>query len=98
MKIYKLEQDDCRGYDTYDSAIVVAEDEEAAKRMSPDDRYFWKEEEQRWAETDYEDPDPELRWTRRDWTSNLALIKVTLCGEASPGIPRGVLLASFNAG
>ena len=35
MNIYKIWADDWLGYDTYDSAIVVAENEEAARHIHP---------------------------------------------------------------
>lgn len=34
MKIYKVWQDDVRGYDTFDSAVIIAEGINRAKRMS----------------------------------------------------------------
>ena len=36
MKLYLLAQDDNNDYDTYDSCIVCAEDEEDAKTITPD--------------------------------------------------------------
>jgi len=36
MKLYKLTQDDNNGYDTYDSCIVCAENEQDAVTISPD--------------------------------------------------------------
>lgn len=36
MNLYLLSQDENRGYDTFDSCVVAAPDEEAAKRISPD--------------------------------------------------------------
>lgn len=35
MKIWKLTQDVCTGWDTYESAIVAAETEDDAKRIHP---------------------------------------------------------------
>lgn len=35
MNLYLLEQDDVGGYDTYDSAVVVAESEDAARKIHP---------------------------------------------------------------
>lgn len=35
MNIYKIWVDECLGYDTYDSAIVVAKDEETARHIHP---------------------------------------------------------------
>lgn len=34
MKIYKVWQDDVHGYDTYDSAVIIAEGINRAKRIS----------------------------------------------------------------
>lgn len=38
MKIFKISQTRYNYYDTYDSAIVVAEDEDDARTIHPDDR------------------------------------------------------------
>lgn len=35
MKLFLIEQDQNTSYDTYDSAVVAAPDEETAKRMHP---------------------------------------------------------------
>ena len=35
MKLFLLEQNDNCGYDTYDSCVVCAENEELAKKISP---------------------------------------------------------------
>lgn len=35
MKIFKLTQNENNGYDTYDEAVVIAENEEEAKQMNP---------------------------------------------------------------
>ncbi len=40
MKIYKLWQDVNNGYDTYDSIIVCAENEEEAKRIHPSETFY----------------------------------------------------------
>lgn len=36
MKLFKLSQDSATGYDTYDSCVVAAKNEETAKTISPD--------------------------------------------------------------
>jgi len=42
MNIYKIEQDTNVKYDTYDSAVVIAESESKAQQMQPeqDEEYF----------------------------------------------------------
>jgi hypothetical protein len=44
MYVYKISQDVNDDYDTYDSAVVVAESEDAARRMHPsqDDWCSWE--------------------------------------------------------
>lgn len=37
MNLYLLEQDECRGWDTYDSCVVAAPDEHAARMIHPND-------------------------------------------------------------
>ena len=41
MKIFKIWQEVNNGYDTYDSAIVVAENEEEARKSPIDIYYEW---------------------------------------------------------
>jgi len=48
MKIYKLVQDKNGGYDTYDSCIVVAEDEEEAKKFHADGTYDYTISDSSW--------------------------------------------------
>ncbi len=50
MKLYKISQTENIGYDTYDSAIVAAPDEDTARMIDPDGRVFpnWKREFSYW--------------------------------------------------
>ena len=41
MNIYLITAKNHGGYDTYDSAVVVAESEDAARVTSPSDYYRW---------------------------------------------------------
>lgn len=89
MKLYLISQDRNSGYDTYDSAVVAAEDEDTARNISPTG--------QRWAE--------ELMMTREmwegsyhGWCSRPEDVEVKYLGEAEEGTPRSVICASFNAG
>ena len=41
MKLFKISQTENDGYDTYDSAIVAALDEEAARNIRPAASYDW---------------------------------------------------------
>ena len=42
MNLYKIEQHQNRGYDTYDSAVVVANDEDGARKFYPSQYGSWK--------------------------------------------------------
>lgn len=44
MKLFLISQDKNQGYDTYDSAVVIAENEEQAKNIRIDD-YSWPDPE-----------------------------------------------------
>lgn len=49
MKLWKIEQTDAHGWDTYDSAVVAAETEDAAKAIHPGEME-WKDSSYRtWA-------------------------------------------------
>lgn len=97
MNLYKVEQSDNRDYDTYDSFVCAAENEEQARRMHPngqvkvvdiDDkgniRAFYDQE--RFLEID-------------TWAMNINSVTVELVGTADPKYKKPtVVLASFNAG
>lgn len=48
MKLYLLSQTENEGYNTYDSAVVVAEDEVSAKEIVPGG-YGWSDKYSPWA-------------------------------------------------
>lgn len=79
MNLYRISQTVNRDYDTYDSAIVCARDETAAKAIHP--RLAIRN-----------------RWDCSSWCDSPDQVTVELIGSAAPGIPAGVILASFNAG
>jgi hypothetical protein len=84
MNIYKIERIDSCGYDEYDSAIVAAENESDARTIHPA-HYIEK------PVTDNIDDE------YGSWVT-LSKVKTTLIGTAIEGTPRGVIVASFNAG
>jgi hypothetical protein len=88
MNLYKISQDSNHDYDTYDSAVVCAENEEVARNMNPGSLID-------------EDPPKLIDWLNHPeyaWCKNPDLVKVELIGSAAPGLPQGVICASFNAG
>ena len=102
MKIYKLSQKENDDYDTYDSCIVIAENENDARRIHPSkhiDNIFYDEiKKEFW--TNYSKSE-ELYLFEDEygtWTNEIDKIKVEYIGEAKKGLKKGVLLASFNAG
>jgi len=87
MKLYRIWQDVNNNYDTYDSAVVCAENEEEARKIHPDGTYDYPEDE------DLEIMDEEYgSWVKKKY------VKVEYIGEAREGLKKGVIVASFNAG
>ena len=91
MNIYLLSQSVNTGYDTWDSCVVIAKDEEEARMTHPYYRYF----------TD--DPNDEYNnWNGIDrsyggWC-DAKYVSVELIGTAADGMERQVVCSSFNAG
>ena len=87
MKLYLLTQYQNTGYDTYDSCVVCAENEDDAKNIDPStgDGVFvdWSNKSQKYSIS---------------WANTKDGIEVEEIGEAHPSQKRGVICASFNAG
>jgi len=86
MKIYLLWQNENRGYDTYDSVVVAAEDEESARQIHPS--------------TCSENPWSIGSWSwGSNWCSSPDDVSVEYIGtyEGEKTKPH-IILASFNAG
>ncbi len=105
MKIYKISQKETDYYDTYDSAIVVANNEEEAKRIHPGSEdyefeiYYNEEKKEFWNRVGngntYKFEDDSFG----TWVNNLAYINVEYIGEADKKYKKPqVIVASFNAG
>lgn len=82
MKLFLISQKQNRGYDTYDSAVVVAIDEEAARQLDPGTGKPVED----WSDK------------YSAWCSGPEHVIVTHIGEAAAGVEPGVVCASFNAG
>jgi len=101
MKIFLISQSENSGYDTYDSAVVCAENEEAAKRITPSGTYAYNEKLKIfhwWCNigTDKEQYEPESLC--RTWATKLESVNVKYLGEAKEGSNAGIICDSFNAG
>jgi hypothetical protein len=86
MNLYKISQDANSGYDTFDSAVVCAENEEIARNMDP-------------AGSPDEDLPNLMDWHNHPgclWCESPDLVKVELIGSAAPKLPQGVICASFG--
>jgi len=97
MNIYLLSQDVNRGYDTYDSAIVVAETEGEARTYHPGGSRLHNGTSWVW-ESDgslYDPYDTSGDWVNSKQIDRLFVEKI---GVANDNQERGVVLASFNAG
>jgi hypothetical protein len=94
MKIYKLWQDVNHDYDTYDSIIVCAKNEEEAKRIQPSEYYEYGDDGKSYFK--YSDGSKNLQ-TDDSWCE-LEDVKVEYLGEAKKELKKGVILTSFNAG
>lgn len=88
MKLYRISQEENNGYDTYDSAVVAAPDEETAKDIAPDNYST------RCVMVDWE----RAKRAYSDWAKTRDAVKVEYIGEAKEGTEQGVIVASFNAG
>lgn len=84
MKLFLISQDQNTDYDTYDSAVVAAPNEETARNMNPTSGEAMT------------DKDWNYSWS--GWCGDPADIVVTYLGEAAEGTKQGGILASFNAG
>lgn len=82
MNIYLISQNHNNNWDTYDSAVVVAESEDIAKRMHP-----------RNGDLDVKPSYPSLSsWADAEY------VEVEYLGKADNINERTVICASFNAG
>ena len=90
MNLYLISQDENMGYDTYDSAVVAAPNEDIARNTNPAGGPLLNDEtaheRSRWG------------WHYSSWCSDPSKVKVELIGTAAENIEQGVICASFNAG
>ena len=96
MNIYLLTQNTVRGYDTFDSCVVIAKDEESARRIHPYSEIF-----------DIicdSSGDFYMIYINGDksrtdtWPERVGDVRVTLLGKAVKGSIEDVVCSSFNAG
>ena len=83
MKLYLISQDSESGYDTFDSAVVCAENAADAKTIHPINSWG---------------PRDNNGWGDNTWCKSPEQVRAIYIGKAAADLPRGVVLASFNAG
>jgi hypothetical protein len=99
MKLYLITQGLVDGYDTYDSAVVVAESEYEAKRIHPSG-FATHIKDGKWMGTysSGNNAGSEYEFTHDGWVnySDVEAVSAEYLGETEK--EKGVILASFNAG
>lgn len=93
MNLYLLTQHENHEYDNYDSCIVAAENEDAARIICPDENYKFNEKSNLFTWGGVDDFSE-----CGSWAFSLEKITVKLIGVAKEGTKPGVILSSFNAG
>jgi len=95
MNLYLLTQDSVEGYDTFDSAVVAAPSEDAARCTHPVSYYTgdlsrdcWIDEPKSYAGHD----------EVHGWPGKPSEVTVRLIGTAVEDTKAGVICASYNAG
>ena len=83
MNLYLISQDENEDYDTYDSAVVAAKDEQSARLTNPG----WMPEGEVWDGT----VDGYSEWT------NAGNVSVKLIGVSNSDVA-GIICSSYNAG
>jgi hypothetical protein len=87
MKLWLVSQGINNGYDTFDSMVVVAEQESDARKIHPAETWDWIDEEN----YNY--------WQYNSvWANTPEQVDIEYIGEAAPNTDAGIVLASFNAG
>lgn len=90
--LWLISQDVNGGYDTFDSAVVVAETEQQAKETFPGDYpHVWK------VDAWYHDNGDKVD-TRYGCWATPDQVTARYIGVARPSLPIGSVISSFNAG
>jgi len=94
MNLYLISQNQNSGWDTFDSAVVAAIDEESARLIHPDKNREWDGKDWGFFTIDgkFYNDGVMTTWAKTEH------IKVEYIGIAKNGTEAGVICASFNAG
>lgn len=83
MKLFLISQSQNSDYDTFDSAVVAAPDEQTARCINPNNGQIIKEWKNKYSD---------------EWCDAPEHVYVKYIGDAAPDTEQGVICASFNAG
>ena len=97
MKIYLISQEENDDYDTYDSAVVCAENEEEARSICPDEYFQFVDGVCIWKPLDSPERE-DKNMTVNSWAIDIDNVQVKYLGEAKEGSEKGIIMCSFNAG
>lgn len=100
MNLYLVTQDINNNYDTYDSMVVAAQNEELASKLHPRPEYYiWDYANNKgWCWLNKDNVPSEPTEYQDDWALP-SQVKVKFIGIASADIAEGsIICASFNAG
>lgn len=87
MKLYLVSQKQNNDYDTYDSFVVAANNEEEAKNTNPHNGL-------QLSKKDWEDYGN--KW--RTWCDDIKHVDVKYLGKANSSVKQGIVCSSFYAG
>jgi hypothetical protein len=88
LNLYLISQNENNDYATYDSAVVAAPDENAARLIHPETGHHAEA-------TDWRLSCQYGHWT---WASDPSKVNVKLIGQALNGTKIGAICSSYNAG
>ena len=88
MNLYRISQDLVSGFDTYDSAVVAATDEDAARRIHPYNECGVEVTDLDWGKISIYDD---------SWCGGPEYVMVERIGVADEKIKQSVICKSFNA-
>jgi hypothetical protein len=100
VKLWLIYQDQNNDYDTYDSAVVAADTEDAARRTVPGKEfgdYDWTSTGLLLVKT-WGSKEMMIADGYTSWITDLSHVQIDYLGEAVEGTEAGVVCASFNAG
>ena len=95
MNLYLISQSENDGWDTYDSAVVVAETPSVARELHPaGELWNWV------SEAHQRSTQKNLKWSYwgSTWASDPKNVTVEYLGVADESLKPGVVCASFKAG